>query len=115
MYEIVYEIPLPKDSFLFYDAIGRLADAFARLALEDPTSECLSQGWNVSFADRKIIIPGGVYLVRDDDKRYYVFRSRSLKTVMCVYDPKSPIPFSCDIVDETVLEDIDEELVRVVF
>jgi len=112
----VYEIYLPSDDFLFWDTIGRLADAFAKLALEDPLAKCLNIMWTFDPYDRKIRIPHpGVMLFEKEGVRYYIFPSNSLKTIVLIHNPREPIPFKYEIVDESTLEELHEDLVLFAF
>jgi len=114
--EKVLIIQLPADDFLFWDAVGRLADAFAKLALEDPYAECLQKMWTFDPFDRTIRINSpGVFKFIKEGITYYVFPSGSMKTVVMVYDPVKPIPFSCAIADAKTLEEFSQELAIKVF
>ena len=80
--EKVLIIQLPADDFLFWDAVGRLADAFAKLALEDPYAECLQKMW--TFDPFEGILCSGE---KQWDFRDWRFTSicprRTARTVVC--------------------------------
>lgn len=113
--EVKYQISTPRDTFVFWDLVGKLADALARLSLEDPSNP-LPKNISMNMDGNNYTIwldCGALYYKTEKGVKYYVLRTKGDKTIVVSINEKANVPVEVVLADTlTSIDDLPDEILE---